>query len=475
MKFCENLQKLRKAKNISQEQLAEMLGVTRQSVSKWESGASYPEMEKLVEMCKIFHCSLDVLVNGNALEEAEKQENSVLHSIMNAVEVSVKKTIALLENMNASQIIKFLLTLLVIGCVILVCKIPFTILEDSIRSIFYHGGGNAFTSMLAALWSFLLNLAYGIFAIVGFIYIYKVKYLDRIELTDDEGIQESFREEVVVTKQKQSAKKQKYVYQDHSGVFDFLTTLILYFVKFICAIVLVWDLLALITSMILLGFVVFLIAKGLILVGPILIGIAVIIFAILVAVLLINFIAGRKSNGTISLITLFSSLAIGCVGVVLSLLYFSNITYINGLPEGYDHEQVVSEVYDMKEDMILSTHYNARYEEDETLTDKVAVDLKYHYKNYQPHLTLEHGRYIGYQLEDRRTTFYPREIMDDIIKNLKQKKLYNYDQYFNAQIVIRSSKENIEKIKKNTYYEYFRDDSLDMDEDEEVWEDYLEY
>jgi len=65
MNFCNNLQKLRKKLNMSQEQLAESLGVTRQSVSKWESGASYPEMDKLVALCKIFNCELDDLVNKN--------------------------------------------------------------------------------------------------------------------------------------------------------------------------------------------------------------------------------------------------------------------------------------------------------------------------------------------------------------------------------------------------------------------------
>ena len=63
MNFCNNLQKLRKNKNISQEQLAEELGVSRQAVSKWESGASYPEMDKLVLLCKIFNCNLDDLLN----------------------------------------------------------------------------------------------------------------------------------------------------------------------------------------------------------------------------------------------------------------------------------------------------------------------------------------------------------------------------------------------------------------------------
>ena len=50
MSFGENLQFLRKQKNITQEQLAERLEVSRQSVSKWESSQSYPEMEKLLQI-----------------------------------------------------------------------------------------------------------------------------------------------------------------------------------------------------------------------------------------------------------------------------------------------------------------------------------------------------------------------------------------------------------------------------------------
>ena len=53
MKFSEKLQKLRNDKKISQEQLADMLSVSRQAVSKWESGQTYPEMDKLIMISKI--------------------------------------------------------------------------------------------------------------------------------------------------------------------------------------------------------------------------------------------------------------------------------------------------------------------------------------------------------------------------------------------------------------------------------------
>ena len=63
MKFNEKLTKLRKEMRLSQEMLADMLNVSRQSVSKWESGQTYPEMDKLLSLCKIFNISLDDLAN----------------------------------------------------------------------------------------------------------------------------------------------------------------------------------------------------------------------------------------------------------------------------------------------------------------------------------------------------------------------------------------------------------------------------
>lgn len=65
MSFAENLLFLRKQKDITQEQLAEQLEVSRQSVSKWESGQSYPEMEKLLQICNMFHCNMDTLMQGD--------------------------------------------------------------------------------------------------------------------------------------------------------------------------------------------------------------------------------------------------------------------------------------------------------------------------------------------------------------------------------------------------------------------------
>ena len=65
MSFRDNLQHLRATRNMTQEQLAMLVGVSRQSVTKWESERAYPEMDKLLKLCQIFDCSLDDLVSGD--------------------------------------------------------------------------------------------------------------------------------------------------------------------------------------------------------------------------------------------------------------------------------------------------------------------------------------------------------------------------------------------------------------------------
>lgn len=62
MTIGEKLAKLRKENNMTQEQFADCLHVSRQSVSKWEQNLAYPETEKLVRIGKLFACSLDYLL-----------------------------------------------------------------------------------------------------------------------------------------------------------------------------------------------------------------------------------------------------------------------------------------------------------------------------------------------------------------------------------------------------------------------------
>ena len=68
MAFSDNLQFIRAQAGVTQEQLAEQLDVSRQSVSKWESGASFPEMDTLLRICDLYDVNMDTLLRGSVEE-----------------------------------------------------------------------------------------------------------------------------------------------------------------------------------------------------------------------------------------------------------------------------------------------------------------------------------------------------------------------------------------------------------------------
>lgn len=77
MNLSHNLQLLRKRDKITQEELADRLGVSRQSVSKWETGEAYPETDKLISICDLFGISLDALLRSDlSASEAATAEGS---------------------------------------------------------------------------------------------------------------------------------------------------------------------------------------------------------------------------------------------------------------------------------------------------------------------------------------------------------------------------------------------------------------
>lgn len=96
----EKIAKLRKECNYTQEQLAELLGVSRQSVSKYESGVAFPETEKLIKLSEIFGCSVDYLLKNNSdmgndsfsNEDSAKAEDNFFKKVWN-FEVKSQKTV----------------------------------------------------------------------------------------------------------------------------------------------------------------------------------------------------------------------------------------------------------------------------------------------------------------------------------------------------------------------------------------------
>ncbi len=82
MNFSENLKQIRKEHHLSQEELAELLDVSRQAVSKWEQGMGYPEVEKLLLLSKKLNVSLDRLMSNEAVGGSDTRDMKISGSIV---------------------------------------------------------------------------------------------------------------------------------------------------------------------------------------------------------------------------------------------------------------------------------------------------------------------------------------------------------------------------------------------------------
>ena len=81
MTFGEKIAKQRKELNFTQEQLADILGVSRQSISKWESDIAYPETDKLIELGKLYDCSMDYLLKEDVIEKNGAQASGFTEKV----------------------------------------------------------------------------------------------------------------------------------------------------------------------------------------------------------------------------------------------------------------------------------------------------------------------------------------------------------------------------------------------------------
>lgn len=128
MNFGDNLKKLRTSKGMSQEKLAEKVNVSRQSVSKWETGDAYPEMNNLLELCKIFHCKINDSVNDSILDV-----NNLDDEVKNKV-ISLKKE----ESKKMKILSKIISTFSKIGRILCYVSISFVVLAIIITPFLVH-------------------------------------------------------------------------------------------------------------------------------------------------------------------------------------------------------------------------------------------------------------------------------------------------------------------------------------------------
>ena len=154
MKFNEKLQKLRKEKGMSQEALAYELGVSRQAVSKWENGQVYPETEKLIQLGRLFHVSIDYLLN-----EENEQGNQDMEDQDEGTIIVTQDTIQ--EYLKWKCPFAFAIA---IGVALILCGVTIPILFDE--------------EVGAAFFLFMVGIAVAVFVAFGIRDSHRWEYLD---------------------------------------------------------------------------------------------------------------------------------------------------------------------------------------------------------------------------------------------------------------------------------------------------------
>lgn len=119
MNFGDNLKQLRKTKKVSQEELAEKLGVSRQSISKWETGENYPSMTNIMCLCDIFHCKINDIVHED-FEDINSLDPEIKMKVVKLKEKEQKKVKVLSKVLYILALIGKIATRIAAGIVIVI-------------------------------------------------------------------------------------------------------------------------------------------------------------------------------------------------------------------------------------------------------------------------------------------------------------------------------------------------------------------
>lgn len=503
MKFSEKLQKLRKEKKLSQEQLAEMLEISRQSVSKWESGQTYPEMDKLIQLCKIFDCTLDDLTNDEvsdvSIQEKQKsQVSTIIDEMLNAID----KTYTLFTHMNSRQIGKCLGELVVLTIILFACGLPLRWLGSSISSIFYVSN----TIVIGRFINVVISLIHFSLALIIFFYLYDRQYLSKVDeyvenyekekqlksnqQEENTDIASESKEEVETEKEYQEeikhetsseekpkegflaahfhpriSKKEKPVKErkkrDFSGFktfIQFCSSFCMMLIKFLVALFTAPFLFTIIMLSACLILVLYLGMRGVILFSVIL---GVFVFMVLNYELLevvYCFIFNKVYSWKRLFYMFVGSLIAGGIAIGWCVIDIAQFSFISGQSPNVEIQTDTYE-YTMSEELkIDSFHVNymksADMIIDEKLGDKVIVEVSY-MKDFDKIDSIHHGDLISFHHSVGDVVSFPK-MVDLLISDMKDKTLYIYDTYQYASVKITATQENLEKLEKN-YQEFIEE------------------
>lgn len=452
MKFSEKLTKLRKDNNLSQEALADKLDVSRQSVSKWESGQTYPEMDKLLTLCKIFNVTLDELTNDEINITGVKKGKNTFNIITNELSYIMSKSVTMFKYVKGKKKVKLIFELIVIFIILLILRLPFDYLINLGNSLAYSYEK---ITPLISIWDFIINILYLGFFIFSYLYIYKTNYLDKYEIK--ENIQkEDIKEKVT----------EVYYYnnKENSMVLTTLGKILSYTLKFFLIIISIPFIFTFIFLTIYLIFSIYLLFKGILYFGFPLIGIGSLIINLFIILLISLFIFNKRISFKKMFIIFISGLLLTGIGVSVSVLGIMNTKYIDSVPTS---AKLITNTYefDYKDNLIIGSYYNhlikdyeiynmkVNFSYDNNLKDKIKVIVKYD-KDYS-NFNINEYEQNNYNFIDFYTTNkFNNKVITNVINDLKDKTIYNYFLLGKIEVTILTSEENLNRIKENSnnYY-----------------------
>lgn len=444
MRFCKKLSKLRKDNNLSQEQLAERLGVSRQAVSKWESGSAYPDMDKMIQMCKILNCTLEDLLDDGTINSNQNSKNNANNYFQDFLKF-VTKIYNMFCSMTLKQKVKCLCELFIIFLVLLILgAIIFSITESLIIDLFLKipNIGNFFYLIISNLLRIIL-IAIGI---IIFIHLFKIRYLDYYITVEDENVHEKTIEEPI-DKPKETyykeKKREKVIIRDpkHSSFrfFNFLLKIFMLSLKIFIAFLSIFAVASFIFLMILLlismchyGYGILFVWISLTLIGCIIIN-----YNILEVVY--KFIVSKKQRVRRIFITSIIGLALIGGGIGLS---FSNIMSFDYVTSFDDKDYVTSyEEINFNDYTKLNFHTaDVKYVINNDI-DNIKLEIK-HFKYTDYYLSeYDHDIYISYDLNFK-------DSYKLVLEDLKNKTLRDYSECNYISITVILSQDNYNKLDK---------------------------
>lgn len=246
MKFCDKLTMQRKKNNMSQELLADRLGVSRQAVSKWESGSSIPDMERIIELCRVLNCNLDDLMDDGVIgDKVKREEHKNVSFYLKGVLDFLTKSLNMFWSMRFRDKIKCIIEILFVSLII---YLLFNFIYFGITAIF-SGVLSLFPGYLYRVIHGLFNVAYALLStllgIILVIHIFRIRYLNYFITIEDASARVKSIEAPVDEEDKEKKedgkvnfiekKKNKIIIRDpkHStySFFDFLARIVIFIIK----------------------------------------------------------------------------------------------------------------------------------------------------------------------------------------------------------------------------------------------------